>query len=495
MLLLLSAPLAIYSQGAPQGGGAGEAGGVGGDSQSQRTFEIIVREDPSMTNTRGITWDQQVRGLRGVGADMFSLYRSTVAGKFSSISTSLISAGINFLYDKLSSHRQDWMQAVQKECTYTKKLSMLTEVVDFYKNPSTKGALDPSDIVFTGFGCRQTICKPKTQTSEAGKGEQREGGAPQGGKSPGEDMAAGGTPNQGGQAGADMDTIPVFYVYCSLRTDSVGKQRIIHHSKFEVEVEDIYFNPYACNLPNDSTAGGTSHIDFNFDRRNNLTFTLTANISSSWMNEAIQVYRDIPLGEFKVTANIDKKDLNDKGVFIYSRKRDKGTEKEKKVRVEGESFLVPRSYIGTLDTVSYASAWGTGQYKIDMEVSETCSINQDYYMDKDSTNQHAQNMAAMSQKKKSKKNQQKWNNNWKEEWKIIKKRQRSSSLWDTVKETVVSEWKGNEWITTIIEPASSTMISSLSNYIGDDTSTNMGGGGNTMGGSDQGGNATGMPPM
>lgn len=477
MLAALCAALSSQAQNAPQGGG-GQGTQAG---SAQRTFEIIVREDADQTNTRGISWEAQQRGLFSLGSDMFTLYRSAVAEKFSNSSTNIISAGINLLYEKLASHRQDWMQAVQKECTYTKNLSMLTEVVDFYREPSTHGALDPTGIVFTGFGCRQyTTAEASSQPMQP-----TEGGGGQQGAMP---------PQGGGKAeGAPSDTVPVFYVYCNLRTDSVGRMRIMNHSKFIVEVDSVYFNPFACNLPNDSTAAsGSSHIDFDFEKRKDLVFTLTANITSSWMNEAIQVYRDVPLGEFKVTVRIDSAALNKDKVFTYDRNHeDSRKAKEKYITVEGESFIVPRSYVGMKDTISYASLWGTGQYKINMVVSETCSINQEHYMQKDSTStkQVAQNTDTSGKKsKKQKKQKQKWNDEWKKEWKIIKARQHSSSFWDTVKEQVVSEWKGDEWITTIIEPASSSIISGVSSTLGGDSST--GGGGMGQGGSQSGGTGT-----
>ncbi|MCD7721688.1 MAG: hypothetical protein LUI09_05605 [Prevotellaceae bacterium] len=475
MLATLCAALFSQAQNAPQGGGGGGTQAGSG----QRTFEIIVKEDAEQTNTRDINWETQQRGFLSFGSNMFSLYRTAVAEKFSNSSTNIISQGINFLYQKLASHRQDWMQAVQKECTYTKNLAMQTEVVDFYREPSTYGALDPTGIVFTGFGCRQyTTGEASSQTGQptaVGGGQQ------------------GATPPQGGgkAEGTPSDTVPVFYIFCNLLTDDLGQMHIINHGKFMVEVDSIYFNPFACNLPNDSTAAtGTGHIDFDFHKRKDLVFTLTANITSSWMNEAIQVYRDVPLGEFKVTVRIDSAALNKAGVFTYDRNHeDSKKAKEKYISVEGESFIVPRSYVGMKDTISYASLWGTGQYKINMVVSESCSINQEFYLEKqDSTATKQMAQGDSKQGKKQKKQKQKWNDEWKKEWKIIKARQHSSSFWDTVKEQVVSEWRGNEWITTIIEPASSSIISGVTETLGGDSNTN----GNGKAGQ---GNQTGDNPM
>lgn len=490
ILSLSCLPALLPAQNAPSAEGLNE-----------RKFEIIVREDSTLDNTRGIIWEDNRQRL--FGSELFSLYRSTVSSKFSSASTSIIGLGINFIYDKLASHRQDWMQAVQKECTYTKQLSMQTEIVDFYKKPSRKGAMDPENIVFNGFGCRQTI----GGNSQEGNGSQgnnqsgkAQGNAPQGG-SPAEGNADRNnrTDSVKPDASASKD---VFYVFCKLRTDEVGKQRITNHSKFEVVVDSIYFNPYICNLPNDSAMDADSRIEFNFDSRNNLTFTLTANVTSSWMNEAIQIYRDVPLGEFRVTAKIDKEDLEKDSlgntIFTYSSERDKNTTKAEKVSVTGDCFIVPRSYVGTVDGTAFTNAWGTGQYKIDMQVTESCSINRDYYLVKDDAQQEgtAGNVASKDTagkentgtKKKSKKKQEEWNDKWKEEWKIIKKRQKTSNLWNNVKDVIISQWTGKEWITTIIEPALSSIAQSGTNLLsGDSTNNNMQGQGGTGGAGTTGG--------
>ncbi len=425
-----------------------------------RKYQIIVNEDPTGENTRGIKWQDQNRGF----VDYFySAYRSTFAGKLTSAATGIIDLGISFLYNKIANHRNDWMQAVQKECSYTKNLSMQTDIVDFYKKPSKNGAMDPEGIVFSGFGCRQSIDvnESNNATSHA-----------------------------------------VFYIHCKLRTDSLGIARIVNHSKFEVEVDSIYFDPYNCNLPNDSTTDLEKRILFDFAKRKDLTLSLTATITSSWMNEAIQIYQDVKLGEFKVTAKIDQEDLVN-NVFTYNSEHDKNSRKAKKISVTGESFLVPRSYVGTPDGITFENTWGTGQYKIEMQVNETCSINQDYYLDRSvqggkqggpiveqsmlqqqdqpsdvQLSGVGQGGSAMSQQGaplgSAKQAKQKWNDKWKEEWKIISKRKNQSSFWKDAKDAVVTEWDGKQWLTTIIEPISTAITNINTEVIGGEQS-GMGG--------------------
>ncbi len=391
-----------------------------------------------MANTREIKWEPNQRKL--FGSNTFSAYRSQFSDKLTSTSASIITLGINFLYDKLASHRQDWMQAIQKECTYTKKLAMQTEIVDFYKEPSTQGALDPANIVFSGFGCRQFV--------ETNVGDRQ-------------------------------DTLTVFYIYCNLRTDEIGCQRITNHSKFEVEVDSIYFDPYHSNLPNDSVVDAQNSIKFDFSKRKDLSLSLTANFTSSWMNEAIQINKDVQLGEFKVNVRIDEEDLRD-SVFTYKRSREANSRKGQKVSVTGDCFIVPRSYVGTLDGTAFTNAWGTGQYKLEMQLSESCNINQEYYMEK-----QTQTHASDSNNKKGKKSKEKWNDNWKEEWKIIKKRKTATSLFCNMKDAVVTEWKGKEWITTIIEPISTAITDTSNQIIGGSSN----GGGNSGPSGSSGGNA------
>ena len=50
-----------------------------------------------------------------------------------------------------------------------------------------------------------------------------------------------------------------------------------------------------------------------------------------------------------------------------------------KYEINGESFIVPRSYMGFRDESGlYNNIWGTGQYKLDIELKETCGITDAY---------------------------------------------------------------------------------------------------------------------
>lgn len=372
--------------------------------EGQRRFTMTVREDSTGHANRQVELRSAITAReRGVMDQIFSLYRKTAAGRFSSAAGNLVNFGANTLYNTLRSHRKDWMEAVKKENLYLKNLKMQTDIVDFYKEGSQQGPLDPASLAFDGFGCRQII----QLINEEGKQEEHE----------------------------------VFNVSCSLRDDDIGMKRIVNHTKFEVQVDSVYFDPWLCNLPNDSLTNPANRIEFDFDKRTNLTFTLTASITSSWMTEAMQIFKDQPLGEFRVTVRIRKEDLDEDGIFRYV--RGKEADKNKQVVVVGESFMVPRSYVGTVDGRQYSdSAWGTGQYRVDMNVCESCQINEPYYLHPTEGQKHAQ----------------KWNKKWKHEWKKIRSRRASGAAWRDMQDIITSGWANGAWVTTIIEPISSTYI-------------------------------------
>lgn len=113
--------------------------------------------------------------------------------------------------------------------------------------------------------------------------------------------------------------------------------------------------------------------------------------------------------------------------FTYDCGNIKDTCKLKDITLTGESFIVPRSYIGKIDGIR---TWGTGQYKLEMTLSESCRINEDAY------------------KVMSKSGEMKWNRDaWHNEWKIIKKRQRyakEKEVWHKGVEKMVMKWKDGQ---------------------------------------------------
>lgn len=51
------------------------------------------------------------------------------------------------------------------------------------------------------------------------------------------------------------------------------------------------------------------------------------------------------------------------------------------ISVTGDCFLVPRSFTGTPDGTTAGRAWGgTGEYRVEMTVTETCQMDNSYYL-------------------------------------------------------------------------------------------------------------------
>lgn len=220
-----------------------------------------------------------------------------------------------------------------------------------------------------------------------------------------------------------------------MRTDSIGRMRMLNHSKFEVYVDSLRFNFALCDLPNDSLGTDIStRIPFSFEKRKDLKFIVRADITSSWITQAMQVYNDQPLGSFEIVASIDPDKLDSRGIFTYSSSN--AADSAKRVSVKGDCFLVPRSYVGSNDMHTASDSWGTGQYKVEMQIAETCRINPDYYM-----------------------TDGKWDKDiWGPEWKLISKRKPSKPAWRSVLEVVGVQYAGSNWISTLLEPTKTVII-------------------------------------
>ncbi len=374
-----------------------------------REYSIIVFERDSL-----LSFDKEISKARSGGffGQIYDVYRNTFVGKITSLPNNIIGTGVDLLVNSLNQKKHNhsnWHKVINKEMTFTKRMPMQTEIADFYRNTSQIGAMDPEGMMFNGFGCRQYL----SYKDDYGNTKK----------------------------------ILVFDIACSLDDSQRGKQRILHHGKFEVKVDSIRFNPYLCNLPNDSLTARqvdqALRIPFDFERRKNLTFRLNANITSSWMNEAIEIFKDQQLGEFQVEFTIPDSTVLDsdgewKGYYTYnSNSMSDRNNPNKNIKVSGECFIVPRSYIGNYndsDDANYSTAlWGTGQYRIDMRITETCEINPQYYDSEDK---------------------------WKEEWKKIKKRKHSPTFLNIItQETAnVFDLNNHKWVYTILDPVQSAVI-------------------------------------
>lgn len=338
---------------------------------------------------------------RGFFSTLLSIYAPGLVSKTTTATTSVI----NLLIESMKGERKEWLQAAQQQCTFTKSLAQQVKKDDFYCLPSTKGALDPSNIKFNGFACRSY--KECTDDSLRGQGREE------------------------------------FLVYCKLRTDSVGIASIVNHSKFLVEIDTLMFDPFYCMLPYD-TITRSQIMPFDFDKRKDLTFQLDVKIYSSWINEAIMITTDQLLGEFSIKASIKKENLNENNIFVYSGANDSILQKDGVVSVTGDCFLVPRSFTGTPDGTTAGRSWGTGEYRVEMTVTETCQIENSYYQ------------------KGDRDDKQDWDKEkWKPEWQTIKGKRNTAKLLKNIGNTVVSTYKGTDgWLQVFTEPVITTISES-----------------------------------
>ena len=393
---------------------------------------------------------------RGVIYDLFTLLRQGFSKQASTYTGNLFSAGtkaVAGLFTKKRDDLRNWEAAIRKEMNFVKHLPMQKDISDFYRDTTTVGALDPDKMIFKGIGCRQYKIY-----EENGK----------------------------------RDSLLVFEIVCSIDSSEAKLARIIKHGKFELKVDSIKFNPVLCNLPNDSLREeqvADLRIPFDFRGRKNLTFCLDATFYSSWMNEAIQVFNDQKLGTFQVSFTIPDESVLEKsgpykGYFVYDPTRDKS---RGKVSITGECFIVPRSFIHTRRVGGEdISVWGTGQYRVDMQFTETCQINTDYYYEGEMRGTQSIGQmggAPKSQKRKMLKDGSE--ERWKKEWRLIKRRRSSTPWWSTVLEQAegVFHFSNGQWIQTFIDPIQQIVLLKESEWLsGMESATTQGGGMSQKGG-------------
>lgn len=422
-------------------GKAANSGTTLSNIDAAQEFNVIVYENSDSTL---LTLGKNVSS-RGILGDSWktikNAYRNTLVGTISSTSSDILSAGVGLLVEALRDKKGDWMQQVKRDCSFTRTLPMQQQITDFYASTSTRGAMDLDSIVFDGFGCQQflTFRNPRTDS---------------------------------------LQRMLVFDLRCSLRKDEVGKNRMLHHSKFEVIVDHLFFNPYLCNIPNDSITGQNAELrtPFSFDSRSNLSFNVNARITSSWINEAIQAVNDQLLGQFNISAKIKDESAVEHGdwypgYFVYINPTPENIarynlSKEqiermklngRSVSVTGESFLVPRSFVGYNDPNNRTRIWGTGQYKVEMTISETCDINYDHYLIPEESARPSMANAAPGRAPDLK--GRKWNKEWNTEWKRIKKRRHSPNIFQQILGSITMTYGNYRWVNTILDPVTTVILS------------------------------------
>lgn len=316
---------------------------------------------------------QDAGDMRGFGSDLLAATLNAGRNIASGYITSFIDLGVNAiasLATRNSRLQKEWLETVEKENEWSMSLSTVDEIKDFYCATSTEGALDPAGMKFDGIGCLR----------------------------------------MDGQ-----DT--VFFISCHI--DRTKLYRIINHSKFELILDTLIIDPVRSNLPNTSLP-----IDFSFDQREDFRLKIDIGLFSSWYTELIELHTNEQLGRFTIDIPVRQSDLDSEGRLCYFRKEGENS----KYKISGESFIVPRSYTGYRDrTGRYRRVWGTGQYKLTIDLNESCDIT-DAYRD-----------------------------GWKRDYKLRRSLQPKNGFMTTVWQTISSQkWDeiGQKWIiTTLSAPA------------------------------------------
>lgn len=277
-----------------------------------------------------------------------AIYRSKSRGAFTDISKSMLYGGISSVFTVISNEiisltkirsqqKKKWMEMRQNECLFIDSLQSSKGQSDFYRKPSVHGALDPSDMNFDGI------------TFRASRNENE-----------------------------------ILKMVCHI--DTTKFSHLFLHSKFYLVLDSVVFHPYQSYLPNLSanrirgvdSKSSKEQIDywnmiskFSFSEQQSPTINIRMDFSSSWINEAVQVYQDVKLGSFSVNIPINEMDLGKDSVYIYSRQEALMKHKQL-IDITGDCFVIPRSY---MPVAANNSSWGTGEYKMKVVMSERCQYN------------------------------------------------------------------------------------------------------------------------
>ncbi len=277
---------------------------------------------------------------------MASSYRNNDRSIMGDIGKSMLTGGVTAVVSVVgeelfkltqvrSSQKKKWKEMRQRECVFVDSLESVTGQCDFYSKPSAYGPLDPSDMRFDGI----------TFTSRRNGRE-------------------------------------VLRMVCRLDTSRLDQ--MFMHSKFHLILDSLTFHPYRSYLPNfsannisaGSEAAAAEYFDeikgFSYDELGNHMIKIDMDLTSSWINEQVQIYQNMRLGSFSLEIPVPKSALKD-SVFYYSREEALAGDM-KPIEIFGDSFVVPRSYMpGAADNPS----WGTGEYKIKLTLTQRAKYNQD----------------------------------------------------------------------------------------------------------------------
>jgi len=325
---------------------------------------------------------KQIAGgtARGFLSDLGNAFLNAGKGITGGYITSVIDLGVNTvagLINQSANNKIKWEEIVKAENTYRETLSTVEPINNFYSKSSLDGAMDPAGMNFDGIGCLKTI---------------------------------------------DGDT--AFYISCHINPAKID--RIINHSKFELSLDTLIIDPYQCDLPNSNY-----NTKFSFEQRNNLQIVVEMRLISSWINEMTVLQKNQELGSFTLSVPVSQTGLDSHGKLRYVKVADAPA----KYEIVGESFIIPRSFMGFRDEANnYKRSWGTGDYKVELSIKETCGITDAY------------------------------RNNWKADWKARQDAENDENFIQKSWKTITSQhWDeiGKQWVITTLKAPADVVNSEL----------------------------------
>ena len=322
----------------PQNGMRNEDGGIMSNLNLQMAeSSFLVKVNTMSSDTKDklnhVASNYRSRN-RSVWTDMG---KSMLAGGVASVMNVIGTEIINLIELRSKQHKA-WLEMRQKECLFIDSLQSVKGQSDFYEKPSNYGPLDPTDMNFDGI---------TLQTSRNGK--------------------------------------DVLRMVCHI--DTTRFDHLFLHSKFYLVVDSIVYHPYESFLPNlranriskpkkDASQDEKDYWNtisrFSFDEQGCPTLNIRIDVTSSWINELVQVFQDVKLGSFSVNIPIREEDLHD-SVYVYSREEALRLHRPT-IDIVGDCFVVPRSYMPVSAT---SPSWGTGEYKMKVVLAERGRYNPD----------------------------------------------------------------------------------------------------------------------
>ncbi len=120
---------------------------------------------------------------------------------------------------------------------------------------------------------------------------------------------------------------------------------------------------------------------------------------------------------------------------------------------------MPRSFIGYDDSKKMRRIWGTGQYKVDMTISESCDINYEYYLEPND------NMVSVHSGGRPNFKGRKWNRYWTEEWNRIKRRKGNRNVFESIWTDLKMTYGNNRWVYTVLDPVATVILTQENNAL------------------------------